>query len=95
MVDIGPGGFPENGVVFENSLQETGLLPAAGVDLLLHQDPAEQRPEPLRVGQDGVQPGEQPEREDLVGHHVAVDHHHLQGLRGWNTFIQLRVSYNF
>ena len=36
MVDIGPGGFPEDGVVFENSLQETGLLPAAGVDLLLH-----------------------------------------------------------
>ena len=80
-MNAGPGSFPEDGVVFEDPLQQAGLLPAARGDLLLHEDPAEQGPQSLRVSQHGVQPGEESEREDLVGHHVAVDH--LQWLRGW------------
>ena len=79
-MDSRPRGLPEDGVVLEDVLQEAGLPPAAGAGLLLGEDAAEESAEPLGVGEDGVQPRDEPQGEHLVRHNVAVDHHHLQGL---------------
>ena len=78
MMDGGPGGLPQVRVVLEDTLQEAGLLPPVAAQLLLSQDPTEDGPEALGVREDGIKPGDESDGENLVRHHVAVDHHHLQ-----------------
>ena len=46
--------LPQVCVVLEDTLQQTGLLPPVGADLLLSQDAAEEGAETLRVRKDGV-----------------------------------------
>ena len=75
-----PRRLPQISVMFEDALQKTWLLPTVGAHLLLGQDATEEGAEALRVREDGVQPGDEPDSEDLVSHHVTVDHHDLQSL---------------
>ena len=80
MMNCRPSRLPQVRVVFQDALQEAGLLSPVSANLLLGQNTTEEGAEPLGVGEDGVQPGDEPDREHLVRHHVAVDHHDLQSL---------------
>ena len=80
MMNGRPSRLPQVRVVLEDALQKTRLLPPVCSHLLLGQDATEEAAETLGVREDGVQPGDEPDGEHLVSHHVAVDHHHLQSL---------------